>query len=196
MRVVVGEFISLDGVVQAPGHPEEDTDGGFAHGGWTHPYFDPEVMGGALAEWSAQTDALLFGRRTWQGMAAVWPTMGDDPFATHMNSVKKYVVSDTLTQADLTWNNSSLIPGVNALAEIRKLRDAPGGELSVTGSVSLVRTLLSDGLVDELRLMVIPVVLGGGKKLFPDDGVLRAFELATTAIGKTGVHVVTYRAKA
>ncbi|MDK9498281.1 dihydrofolate reductase family protein [Streptomyces katrae] len=193
MRIVLGEFISLDGVIQAPGGPEEDTEGGFAHGGWTHPFFDPEVMGGALAEWAAATDALLFGRRTWQAMAAAWPEQAGDPFADHMNGVVKYVVSGTLGESDLTWNNTTLIPAGEALAQIRKLREAEGRDLVVMGSASLAQTLLAEDLVDELRLMIMPVVLGGGKRLFPDDGVLRTFDLATTTTTGTGVHVSTYR---
>lgn len=193
MRIVLGEFISLDGVVQAPGGPEEDTDGGFAHGGWTHPFFDPEVMGGALGEWAAATDALLFGRRTWQVMAGAWPERTGDPFSDHMNAVAKYVVSGTLGESDLTWNNTTLIPAGEALAQIRKLREAEGRDLVVMGSASLARTLLAEDLVDELRLMIMPVVLGGGKRLFPDDGVLRTFELASTVTSGTGVHVSTYR---
>ena len=101
MRVVVNEFMSLDGVVQAPGGPEEDTDGGFAHGGWSMPYFDPEVMGAAIGEAMNTAEALLFGRRTWQGMAAAWPERAGDPYADQMNAIKKYVASRTLTQDDL-----------------------------------------------------------------------------------------------
>ncbi|MFJ8015182.1 dihydrofolate reductase family protein [Streptomyces sp. NPDC096339] len=195
MRVAIGEFISLDGVVQAPGHPDEDRDGGFAHGGWTHPFFDPEVMGGALTEWSAQTDALLFGRRTWQVMAAAWPERAGDPFADHMNGVAKYVVSGTLGEDELTWNNTTLIPGDQALDQIRKLRESEGRDLVVMGSASLTRTLLAEGLVDELRLMIMPVLLGGGKTIHPADGVLRTFELVSTVVTGTGVHVCTYRPK-
>ncbi|MFB6616938.1 dihydrofolate reductase family protein [Streptomyces sp. NPDC056367] len=193
MRVAIGEFISLDGVVQAPGHPEEDQDGGFAHGGWSHPFFDLEVMGGTLAEWSAETDALLFGRRTWQGMAAAWPDRAGDPFADHMNGVTKYVVSSTLREDELTWNNTTLVPGDQALEQIRKLRDSDGRDLVVMGSASLTRTLLAEGLVDELRLMIVPVLLGGGKTIYPADGLLRAFELVSTVVSGTGVHVCTYR---
>ena len=120
MRIVVSEFISLDGVVQAPGGPEEDTYGGFAHGGWSHPFFDPEVMGTAIGNAMETTEALLFGRRTWQTMAAAWPERAGDPFADQMNSIKKYVVSSTLREADLTWNNTTLIPGV----ETRSCRSA------------------------------------------------------------------------
>ncbi|AZK94995.1 MULTISPECIES: dihydrofolate reductase family protein [Streptomyces] len=193
MRIVLGEFVSLDGVMQAPGGPDEDTDGGFAHGGWTHPFFDPEVMGGALAEWAADTDALLYGRRTWQVMAAAWPGRAGDPFADHMNSVAKYVVSSTLEDSDLTWNNTTLIPGDQALEQIRKLRGTEGRDLAVMGSLSLARTLLAEGLVDELRLMIMPVLLGGGKTIYPDDGGLRPLELVSSVVSGTGVHVCTYR---
>lgn len=193
MRIVITEFISLDGVVQAPGAPDEDTDGGFAHGGWSHPFFDPEVVGGAFAGALAKADALLYGRRTWQGMAAAWPERAGDPFADQMNAIKKYVVSQTLSDDELTWNNTSRIPGEEALAHIRKLHDAEGGDLVVTGSPTLVRALLREGLVDELMLVVEPVLLGGGKSIFPDDGGLRTLELVSTATSDAGVQVCTYR---
>lgn len=193
MRIVVSEFMSLDGVVQAPGGPDEDTDGGFAHGGWSHPYFDPEVMGGAISDAVATTEALLFGRRTWQTMAAAWPERAGDPFADHMNAVRKYVVTGTLGDADLTWNNTTRIPADEAVARIRDLHDADGGDLHVMGSPTLVRSLLTEGLVDELRLMIMPVLLGGGKTIFPADGGRRPLELVSTVTTGTGVHVATYR---
>ncbi|GGU05971.1 dihydrofolate reductase family protein [Streptomyces coeruleorubidus] len=193
MRIVITEFISLDGVVQAPGGPQEDTDGGFAHGGWSHPYFDEEVLGGAFDAGLAGAEALLFGRRTWQTMAAAWPERAGDPFADRMNSLKKYVVSRTLGEADLTWNNTSLIPGDQAVARIRELREAEGGDLAMMGSPTLVRTLLSEGLVDELQLIVMPVLLGGGKTIFPDDGGKRPMELVSTTTAKTGAQVCVYR---
>src|ERR687888_1455003 len=129
MRIVVSEFISLDGVVQAPGGPQEDTDGGFAHGGWSHPYFDPEVMGPAIDAGMETAEALLFGRRTWQGMAAAWPGRAGDPYADQMNAIKKYVVSRTLTEGDLTWNNTTLLPGDRAIGEIGELREQDGGDV-------------------------------------------------------------------
>src|SRR3978361_985257 len=109
MRVVVTEFMSLDGVVQAPGGPDEDTDGGFAHGGWSHKYFDPETMGALIVEDMEDTDALLFGRRAWEGMAAAWPDRAGDPYADQMNAVPKYVASRTLGDDDMTWSNSTLL---------------------------------------------------------------------------------------
>ncbi|MFD9128660.1 dihydrofolate reductase family protein [Kitasatospora sp. NPDC059571] len=193
MRVVVSEFISLDGVVQAPGGPQEDTDGGFAHGGWSHPFFDPEVVGGAVGEAMEGTEALLFGRRTWQTMAAAWPERGGDPFADRMNTIRKYVVSGTLADTDLDWANTTLIPAGQALTLLRELRAADGGDLLVMGSPTLVRTLLAEDMVDELRLMVMPVLLGGGKTIFPADGARRAFELVSTTTAKTGVNVCVYR---
>jgi dihydrofolate reductase len=192
MRIVIIEFISLDGVVQAPGGPDEDTDGGFAHGGWSHPFFD-EAVGGGFTDALAKADALLFGRRTWQSMAAAWPERAGDPFADRMNAIPKHVVSATLGDDELTWTNTSRIPGDDAVARIRELRGTAGGDLVVMGSPTLVRTLLSEGLVDELRLMIEPVILGGGKTIFPDDGGLRTLELVSTETSGTGVHVTTYR---
>jgi dihydrofolate reductase len=193
MRIVVTEFISLDGVVQAPGGPEEDTDGGFAHGGWSHPYFDPEVMGAAFDAALSGAEALLFGRRTWQSMAAAWPGRAGDPFADRMNAIKKYVVSATLGDDALTWHNTTRIPGDEAVARIRALHATEGGDLLVMGSPTLVRTLLQEGMVGELRLMIEPVLLGGGKSIFPADGALRPLELASTVTSGTGVQVCTYR---
>lgn len=193
MRIVISEFMSLDGVVQAPGGPDEDTDGGFAHGGWSHPFFDPEVVGGAFDGALSAAAALLFGRRTWQTMAAAWPERAGDPFADRMNAIPKYVVSGTLGDGELTWENTARIPGEEAVAGIRKLHEADGGDLLVMGSPTLARTLLSEGLVDELRLIVMPVLLGGGKSIFPDDGGLRTLELVSTVTSDAGVNVCTYR---
>jgi len=192
VRIVVIEFISLDGVVQAPGGPDEDTDGGFAHGGWSHPFFDP-VVGGAFADAMTKAEALLFGRRTWQTMAAAWPDRAGDPFADQMNAIRKYVVSATLNDDALTWDNSTRIPGALAADRIRELHEAEGGDLVVMGSPTLVRALLREGLVDELRLMIEPVILGGGKTIFPDDGALRTLVLTTTVTSGTGVQVCTYQ---
>ena len=196
MRIVIIEFMSLDGVVQAPGGPDEDTDGGFAHGGWSHPFFDPEVVGGGFATAMAETEALLFGRRTWQTMAAAWPDRAGDPFADQMNAIPKYVVSATLSDDELTWANTTRIPGEQAVDRLRELHESDGGGLLVMGSPMLARTLLHEGLVDELRLMIEPVILGGGKTIFPSDGALRTLELVSTATSGTGVHVCTYRTTA
>ena len=192
MRIVITEFISLDGVVQAPGGPDEDTDGGFAHGGWSHPFFD-EAVGSGFDDALSNADALLFGRRTWQSMAAAWPERAGDPFADRMNAIPKHVVSATLGDDELTWNNTTRIPGDQAVARIRELRETEGGDLVVMGSPTLARTLLGEGLVDELRLMIEPVILGGGKSIFPGDGALRTLELVSTVTSGTGVHVAIYR---
>ena len=191
MRVVASEFMSLDGVVQAPGGAEEDTDGGFAQGGWSMPYFDPEVMGAAIGEGMSTAEALLFGRRTWRVMAAAWPERAGDPYADQMNAIKKYVASRTLTQADLTWNTTLLSPE-NAVADVAALRAKDGGDLLIWGSASLVKTLLADGLVDELTLMIEPILLGGGKRIFPEDGTARPMQLVKCATAGTGVQVCTY----
>jgi dihydrofolate reductase len=192
MRIILSDFMSLDGVVQAPGGREEDTDGGFAHGGWSMPYFDVEAMGSAIGEAMAGTEALLFGRRTWQVMAAAWPGRAGDPFADRMNAIPKYVASRTLTQADLTWSGSSLLPA-DALGAVRELRARDGAGVQVMGSASLAAQLVEHDLVDEYRLMIEPILLGGGKRLFPDDGRARPLELISTTRADTGVLICTYR---
>src|SRR6185436_11443320 len=128
--------------------------GGFTNGGWSMPYFDPVTMGAAIGEVMGSAEALLFGRRTWETMAAAWPGRAGDPFADKMNAIPKYVVSQVLGEDDLTWNNTTRIPGSDAVARIRELHAAEGGDLLVMGSPTLVRTLLSEGLVDELLLMI------------------------------------------
>ena len=193
MQIILSDFMSLDGVVQAPGGREEDTDGGFAHGGWSHPYFDMAAMGAVIDEVLGRTDALLFGRRTWQTMAAAWPERGGDPFADRMNAIPKYVASRTLTQDDLTWNGSTLLPGDDAIGAIRDLRAQDGGGLQVMGSSSLAAQLVEHDLVDEYRLMIEPILLGGGKRLFPEDGSARPLELVSATSASTGVLVCAYR---
>ena len=192
MRIIVHEFMSLDGVVQAPGGPEEDGDGGFAHGGWSHPYFDPETMGVEIFAGMETTDALLFGRRTWRGMADAWPGRGGDPYADKMNALPKYVASRTLTDADMEWN-STLLPANGAIDAIRDLRQRDGRDLVTWGSPTLVRDLVANGLVDELHLYIEPVVLGGGKRIFADDGRKLPLELASATTTGTGVQMVVYR---
>ncbi|GII85230.1 deaminase reductase [Sphaerisporangium siamense] len=191
MRIVIVEFMSLDGVVQAPGGPGEDTDGGFAHGGWTHPFFDPEIAGGAFAGTLTNAHALLYGRRTWENMAAAWPERAGDPFADQMNAIGKYVVSDTLGDGELAWNTTR-IPGGEAVARIRELHETEGGDVVVMGSPTLARTLVQEGLFDELRLVIMPVLLGGGKRIFPDGGVLHTLKLVSTVTSDAGVNVCTY----
>jgi dihydrofolate reductase len=193
MRLVVSEFLSLDGVAQAPGGQEEDTEGGFAHGGWSMPFFDPETMGAAVGEAIGTTDALLFGRRTWQTMAAAWPSRAGDPFADRMNELEKHVASRTLSHGDLDWANSKLLPAEDVVGAIRRLREEDGRDLQLLGSLTLARALISEGLVDEYRLMIEPITLAGGKRLFPDDGVARRLELVSSVTSRTGVHICTYR---
>src|SRR6201988_646744 len=137
MRIVLSDFMSLDGIVQSPGGQGEDIDGGFAHGGWSMQYFEPETMGPAVTEAMADTEALLFGRRTWQTMAAAWPSRAGDPFAARINEIPKYVASRTLTPDDLTWPGSTLLPAENAIGAIRELRAKDGGAMQIMGSASL-----------------------------------------------------------
>ncbi|OBA73458.1 deaminase [Mycobacterium sp. 1554424.7] len=193
MRIVLSHFMSLDGVVQAPGGQGEDTDGGFAHGGWSMPYFEAETMGPAVSGLLAETEALLFGRRTWQTMAKAWPDRAGDPFADRMNEIPKYVASRTLSQGDLDWPGSTLLPADDAIGAIRELRARDGRALQVMGSPSLAAQLIEHDLVDEYRLMLEPILLGGGKRVFPDDGRARALTLVSATTTGTGVLICTYR---
>jgi dihydrofolate reductase len=192
MRIILSDFMSLDGVVQAPGGTDEDTDAGFPHGGWSMPYFDPETMGAAVDETMQGTEALLFGRRTWKVMADAWPGRAGDPFADRMNEIPKYVASRTLTDGDLRWN-TTLLPADDAIGAIRKLRESDGGGVQVMGSASLAEQLVANDLVDEYRLMIEPVLLGGGKRIFPSDAAARPLELVSTSSSGTGVLICTYR---
>jgi dihydrofolate reductase len=193
MRVVVSEFMSLDGVVQAPGGPEEDTSGGFRHGGWSMPYFDPVVMGAVVDGFAAQNEVLLQGRRTYEVSAAAWPSRSGDPFSDWINAAQKYVVSDTLTDADLTWQPTTIVRGADLVTDVSAMCERSGGDIYIYGSLTVARTLLTAGLVDELVLMIEPITLGGGKTLFPTDGVARRFELTSAETAATGVQVCRYR---
>ena len=193
MQIILSDFMSLDGVVQAPGGPDEDTEGGFAHGGWSMPYFHPETMGPVMDEVMQGTEALLFSRRTWQVMAAAWPGRAGDPFADRMNEIPKYVASRTLGQDDLHWNNSSLLDPGDAIGAIRDLRASSSGNVQVWGSSHLASQLISSDLVDEYRLMIEPTLLGGGKRLFPDDAAARPLTLVESMTTPTGVLICTYR---
>jgi dihydrofolate reductase len=197
MRIILSDFMSIDGVVQAPGGPDEDKDGGFAHGGWSMPLFDPETMGAVIDEVMARSDALLFGRRTWDVMAAEWPEHKDDPFADQMNAIKKYVASRTLSaqEASTRWNNTIVLGGDgDAIEAIRSLRKSGGdGGLQVWGSASLARQLIEHDLVDEYFLMIEPILLGGGKTTFPADRRARPLELVSVKQAKTGVLICNYR---
>jgi dihydrofolate reductase len=193
MRIVISEFISLDGVVQAPGGADEDGEGGFGHGGWSMPFFDPAVMGASIGEAAERTDALLFGRRTWQVMAGAWPGRAGDPFADWMNTVEKHVVSDTLSEGDLTWAPTSLIRGADLGRAVDALRARPGRDVNVMGSARLARSLIEADVVDELNLMIEPIVLGGGKTIFPTDGAARTFDLVSSTTAATGVIIARYQ---
>lgn len=195
MKTLITEFISLDGVVQAPGGAREDTDGGFSHGGWSMKYFDPEVMGRTFSELAQTSEALLQGRRTYQVSAGAWPGRSGDPFSDWINRVQKYVVSDTLTDADITWMPTTIIRGADLLRTISRLREQPGGYVYVYGSATLVRALLAADLVDELLLTIEPILLGGGKTIFPQNGEALAFELVSTERASTGAQVCRYQRK-
>jgi dihydrofolate reductase len=189
-KLIVIEFLSLDGVMQAPGAPEEDTEGGFRHGGWQRPYFD-DVLGAAAAEGMAGTDAYLFGRKTYQIMAAFWPTApDDDPYAGHLNSTPKYVASRTLQNVE--WQNSTLIKG-DVAEEVAKLKEQPGRDIAVLGSGNLVQALVDNDLVDEYSLTVSPIVLGSGKRLFREADDIRRLRLVDSKPTSTGSLVLTYQ---
>tara|TARA_R110000824_G_scaffold336_7_gene2128 strand:- start:36654 stop:37244 length:591 start_codon:yes stop_codon:yes gene_type:complete len=192
MKTLITEFISLDGVVQAPGGADEDKDGGFSHGGWSMKYFDPEVMGGMYAELAAQSDVLLQGRRTYQVSAAAWPSRSGDPFTDWINRVQKYVVSDTLTEKDAIWNPTTIIRGADLLKTVSELRARPGGYIYVYGSATLVRSLLDADLVDELLLTIEPIILGGGKTIFAENGKAMPFTLESSVKASTGAQVCRY----
>ncbi len=157
------------------------------------PYFDVETMGPAIDEVMSGTEALLFGRRTYATMAAAWPERGGDPFADRMNEIPKYVASRTLRQEDLTWPGSTLLPADDAIGAVRELRARDGKGLQVMGSASLARQLVEHDLVDEYRLMIEPVLLGGGKRIFPQSGQARPLELVSVTTAGTGVLICTYR---
>jgi dihydrofolate reductase len=163
-KLIVAEFITLDGVIQAPGGAEEDTEGGFSHGGWTQPYWHDEI-GAHFFQAMSQADALLLGRKTWQIHGGAFEPMVGDPFGDEMNNVSKYVVSTTLESA-AAWRNSTLIRD-NVAETVRALKQQPGKNILLDGSSVLVKTLAQHDLVDEYWLHVYPLVLGGGKRLFP-----------------------------
>jgi dihydrofolate reductase len=196
--IVVQAFITLDGVVQAGGGPDEDRDGGFEHGGWTAEYDEQDagVGGETVREWESRTEALLLGRRTYEIFAGSWGVWDENAeglqgeLTRRYNRIPKYVASRTLTE--LGWQNSQLL-GPDVPAAVQKLRAEPGGEIRVWGSTQLIRTLAEHDLVDEYRLAVYPLVLGTGKKLFSDGFALTRLTLAETRALPSGVLVNTYR---
>ncbi len=165
-KLIVAEFITLDGVIQAPGGAGEDTDGGFVHGGWTFPYWHDDI-GAHFFEAMSQADTILLGRKTWQIHGEAFEPMPEgDPFGDVMNAVRKVVVSTTLKSAD-GWRNSTIISG-SVVEEVRKLKEQPGKNILSDGSSVLMHTLIENDLVDEYALHVYPLVLGSGKRLFPE----------------------------
>ena len=190
-KLIVNEFLSLDGVMQAPGDPDEDRSGGFAHGGWQMPYFDEDFAKVAF-EGMAETDAYLFGRRTYEIMAAYWPTQPDDaPFAASLNGLPKYVASTTLSEP-LEWQNSTLLQD-NAAKAVAVLKEQPGKNIVVLGSGEFVQTLMENDLVDEYGLMINPILLGSGKRLFQEGSPKRPLRLVRSMTTSTGVIVANYQ---
>lgn len=186
MRLTLTQFVTLDGVYQGPGAPDEDTTDGFTRGGWMVPHMDQTFIA-AAAGWLERAGALLLGRRTYEAFAMAWPqnTDPDDPFARRMNSLPKYVASHTITETP--WTPATVLGG-DVVAQVAELKARPGDELQLHGSARLGRSLLVAGLIDEIRLVISPTVLGQGRRLFPDDGPalgMRVAESTTTPGGLT-----------
>ena len=186
-QIVVHEFITLDGVIQAPGGADEDTDGGFAHGGWTMPFWHDDI-GAHFFDTMSRADALLLGRKTWQ-IHSVFENM-NEPFADALNSVRKYVVSTTLTDT-AAWRNTTLING-DVVGEVRRLKEQQGRDILMDGSSVLVQTLMEHDLIDELQLHVYPLALGGGKSIYPPGKRSEHMLVESTAL-PTGVVFMKYR---
>ncbi|UTG93263.1 dihydrofolate reductase family protein [Geobacter sulfurreducens] len=185
-KIIVLEFVSLDGVIQAPGGPQEDTDGNFKYGGWIVPYFD-ERSGDIMQEQMSRTRALLLGRKTYEIFASYWPT--HESAWPGINSATKYVVSDTLTES--LWDNTVIIKD-NVVEEIRRLKQQDGPDLQVYGSSRLLQTLLKHDLADELLLKIFPVTLGTGKRLFGEGTLPAAFTLTHSEATPRGIIVANY----
>ena len=189
-KLVVGSFLTLDGVMQAPGGPNEDREGGFRHGGWLVPYFD-EKFGEIMTEWTKRAGAFLLGRKTYEMFAASWPKSTDpaDEIATALNTRPKFVASRTLDK--VTWNNSRLLKG-DVAEEVAKLKVREGGEIQVHGSSDLLQTLLKHNLIDTLRIWQFPVVVGTGKRLFGEGTIPGSFRLVDTQQTATGAVLHVY----
>jgi dihydrofolate reductase len=191
-KIVVGTFLTIDGVMQAPGGPEEDREDGFPYGGWQAPLWDDEC-GQFIGEGFARIEALLLGRKTYDIFASFWPKVSDDhedaAAAQALNALPKYVASRTLTSVE--WQNSTLL-GDDVPGAVAKLREQQGGEIHVMGSGDLIQTLLKHDLVDELSLMIFPVVLGTGKKLFAEGTAPAGFRMAESRVTKGGVVICRY----
>jgi dihydrofolate reductase len=190
-RLSVFVHLTLDGVMQAPGHPDEDRRGGFEHGGWEQPYADP-VMAGVAGEGIEKGGALLLGRRTYEKFAEIWPNMPEDnQFTAVMNNFQKYVASRTLEEP-LSWKNSTLLKG-DATETVPELKEQLDKDLVILGSGELVQSLLPLNVIDEFVLPIHPLVLGTGRRLFTDNGAYAALELVDTKTTTTGVVIATYR---
>jgi dihydrofolate reductase len=190
IKINVFNSLTLDGVMQAPGRPDEDRRGGFKHGGWAVPYGD-KVLADVAAEGMAKGGGLLFGRRTYEDFAAFWPKQTDNPFTAVLNDTQKYVVSTTLKEP-LAWSHSTLLKG-DAADAVAKLKRKPGKDLVILGSGQLIRSLMQRNLIDEYVLLIHPLVLGSGRRLFDDDGSMAALRLVDTKTTTTGVVIATYR---
>jgi len=191
VNLIVSEFLSLDGVMQAPGDTDEDRSEGFEHGGWQMPYFD-EAAGNAISEGMTTAGGFVLGRRTYELFAGFWPSQpDDDPIAATLNSLPKYVASTTL-QEPLEWHNATPLKGDVAEA-VATLKRQPGKDLHVIGSGELAQTLMRHNLVDEYRLMLHPLILGSGKRLFRDGNSRTALRLVDSTTSSTGVLILTYR---
>lgn len=189
-KVIVSEFLTLDGVMQGPGGSDEDREGGFEHGGWQQAYWDDEQAEAAVAEAMSETGAFLLGRKTYEIFAGYWPTATDaGEFKDLMNEMPTYVASRTLTEP-LEWQNSTLLEG-DAAEAVRKLKEEDGKAIQVIGSGDFAQTLIAGDLVDEYRLMIYPIVLGSGKRLFR-GGVRVPLELVAATTTPSGVQIVTY----
>ncbi|OKK04495.1 deaminase [Streptomyces sp. CB03234] len=190
-KLTLTTFMTLDGVMQAPGGPDEDRTDGFEYGGWSVPFAD-EDFGRFMDDVFGRVDAFLLGRRTYEIFASYWPKVTDenDLIASRLNSLPKYVVSRTLDKAD--WNNSTVISG-DLTEEVERLKQRPGREIQVHGSARLAQSLIALGLLDELNLLVFPVFLGKGRRLFPDGGAPTAFGLTGHRTTSTGITIQTYR---
>jgi len=189
-KIIVFNNITLDGVMQAPGRPDEDPRGGFQHGGWAVPYAD-QVMGEEVQESMANTGGLLFGRRTYEDFYKVWPDRTDNPFTEVLNNSLKYVASTTLKEP-LPWMNSRLLEG-DAAQAVAKLRQQPGKDLVILGSGVLIQSLMRHNLIDEYVLQIHPLVLGSGRRLFADGGAFAVLRLVNTKTTTTGVVIATYQ---
>jgi dihydrofolate reductase len=190
-KLIVSEWMSLDGVVQAPAYADEDTSGGFKHGGWHRPYLEERSMRW-IVESVSRAGGFLFGRRTYETFAAHWPNASpeEQPLARPLNTMPKYVASRAL-RGPLAWQHSTLLEG-SVPESVARLKRESGGDLLLIGSTELAAALLANDLVDELRLMIDPVVLGGGKRFFREDGACRHFSLATSETTSTGAILATY----